>query len=77
MVAIDKQAHFLAGYVICVTIGLLASPLEGLMMGVVAGLIKEVVDAVSEKGTPDIWDLIYTAGGALLAYVFLATYLEM
>lgn len=32
-IAIDKQAHALAGYSISLSIGLLASPLEGVMMG--------------------------------------------
>ena len=69
--AIDKQAHFLAGYCISVSVGLLTSPVEGLMLAAVAGLMKEVVDAVSEKGTPDVWDLVYTAAGGGVAYLFL------
>lgn len=61
--AIDKQAHFLAGAAIAATVALYADPIYGLAAGILAGLAKEIYDRAG-YGTPDYKDFIATALGA-------------
>lgn len=64
MMTIDKQAHFWAGAAIAATVSFYtADPLLGLVVGVAAGVAKELYD-LSGRGVPDIKDLIVTALGA-------------
>lgn len=67
MPAIDKQAHFWAG----ATIGSVAfvftnSVAVSLLIVVAAGLLKEVYDKVSGKGTPEALDFFATVLGGLV-----------
>lgn len=59
----DKQAHFFAGAAIAATIALYLDPTLGLVAGILAGLVKELVDRMG-YGTPDLKDFIATALGA-------------
>ena len=64
MIALDKQAHLLAGAAIastCVAYGLL--PLYAFALGVAAGAAKEIIDHFG-FGQADKWDFIATAVGA-------------
>lgn len=62
--SIDKQAHFWAGAAIAAIVALYSgSPVIGLVVGVIAGAIKEVRDRAGH-GTPDIRDFLATAAGA-------------
>lgn len=60
---LDKQAHFFAGAAIAATVALYLDPMLGLAAGILAGMVKEVVDRMG-YGTPDIRDFIATAFGA-------------
>lgn len=65
MIALDKQAHFLGGYAIGLTFGLL-HPMVGITSAVAAGWAKEQYDKRHpDKHTYDKWDMWATiAGGA-------------
>jgi len=65
MIPIDKQAHFLAGYCIALTVALIAPDWYGFLIATVAGLAKEAYDHFSKRGTPDKWDALATMLGAL------------
>jgi len=65
MIPIDKQAHFWAGAAIAASVTLYAGPLFGLAACVLAGAGKEVYDATG-RGTPDVWDFVATAAGAVV-----------
>lgn len=63
----DKWLHLSAGLFIAFWVGLF-NPFIGLGLAILAGVAKEVYDKVSEKGTPDVWDLVFTIIGALLGF---------
>jgi len=63
--AIDKQAHFWWGMAMC---GVLF-PLFGVLAAVfstLAGVAKEIYDKESGTGTPDPFDALATAAGAVV-----------
>jgi hypothetical protein len=62
---IDKQYHFIAGFLIYLIAQLFVSNLWAMVVVIAIGTLKEVYDYVSGKGTPDINDLLYTIYGAL------------
>ena len=64
-IPIDKQAHFLAGYAIAITVALVAPVWFGFLVGTIVGLLKEIYDYISKCGTPDRWDAVATMLGAL------------
>ena len=62
---IDKQYHFIAGMLIYL-IAQLFMPTVWAMVPVIAiATGKEVWDYVSKKGTPEIYDLLFTIYGAI------------
>lgn len=71
MIALDKQAHFLAGYAIGMTVGLY-DQLAGFGAGVAAALLKEVYDYKHpETHTADVYDCWWTCAGSFMAAVVL------
>jgi len=77
----DKYQHFLAGFVIALIVTV-ASPYLNIhgtnafilswALAAIAGVLKEVWDWLSPKGTPDFWDFVATAfGGFWPALAFL------
>lgn len=56
---IDKQAHFLGGYALSLTCGLLISPVIGFALAALAGIAKEAIDAMGH-GMPDAMDAVAT-----------------
>lgn len=60
---LDKQAHFFAGAAIASVVALYLNPLAGLVVGILAGALKEVRDRAG-FGTPDSKDFLTTALGA-------------
>ena len=66
LLASDKWLHLAVGFIITFFIGLF-SPLWGFTAGILAAAGKEVYDKVSKKGTPELWDFIFTVIGVLLA----------
>lgn len=67
MGAIDKQAHFWAGLAICLATSLFAGPFVGVIIAVMAGILKEILDYFG-KGTPDVLDAVATALGAAVGF---------
>ena len=75
----DKILHFVYGAMICFVAGSVSSLFGfpqyaasiGLIFGVAAGIVKEVMD-LGISGTPEWLDLFATALGAFLAAVALA-----
>jgi len=65
LIPIDKQAHFLAGYCIALSVALMLPAWYGFLIATVAGLAKEASDYFSKRGTPDKWDALATMLGAL------------
>lgn len=65
----DKANHFITGLYIFLLFGVFIHPIVGLSAAIVAGILKEIYDKLSGKGTPDIWDAVATAGGGLLGFV--------
>ncbi len=68
--ASDKWLHLTVGFIIALLVGLIG-PIWGLIAGIVAGAGKELYDKISRKGTPELWDLIFTTIGALSAFLCL------
>ena len=69
-IPLDKQAHFLAGYAISLTVGLI-NPAIGLILSVVLGALKEWWWDKNHPliHTVDVWDFIATASGGVFAYL--------
>lgn len=70
LLASDKWLHLAAGFTIALLVGTF-SPLWGFIAGILAAAGKEVYDKVSKKGTPELWDFIFTVIGALSAFLCL------
>jgi len=69
-IPLDKTAHFFAGATIAFAIALFTlSPLAGLITAIVAGILKEVYDKYTKRGTPDHLDAIATGLGGLVVFV--------
>lgn len=69
-IRLDLQAHFFAGMAIAFTIALFTlSPLVGMITAIVVGVLKEVYDKYSKRGTPDHLDAIATGLGGLVVFV--------
>ena len=70
-IAKDKKLHFIVGLVIGLIGGYFISPKFGLMLAMIAGILKEVRDKLSGRGTCELLDCVYTICGGLLAYIIL------
>lgn len=60
----DKKLHFLCGLLISLLIGLY-NPTYGLLVGMTAGVAKEVYDYF-DYGLFDKYDMFYTWAGAVI-----------
>lgn len=69
-IKIDKVAHFLGGYTVTITVGMVYDSLAGFVISCMVWGIKEAVDALG-FGTPDRYDFIASVVGAAGALVFL------
>lgn len=62
----DKLYHFIAGFIIASIFGLI-TPVLGLGMAVLAGLLKDVVwDKLLKKGTFEVLDIFFTGVGGVI-----------
>lgn len=69
MIPLDKQAHFLGGYALTLTIGLY-NPILGLTVGIIAAISKEIYDYKHPLvHTADVKDFIATSLGSLTALI--------
>lgn len=65
----DKLYHFTAGFVIALIFGLI-TPVLGLGMAVLAGILKDVVwDKFLKKGTFEVLDIFFTGVGGVIGMV--------
>ena len=68
----DKKLHFIVGALISLVGGFLISPQVGLILSIIAGLYKDVVnDLIFKRGQFEWLDILYTALGGILVYLFL------
>ena len=63
----DKLLHFFYGAVIGAIAVIYLAPIYAFLLVLVIGLIKEVVDYVSSDGTVDVFDVLWTIAGGLIA----------
>lgn len=69
-IRLDLQAHFFAGMAIAFAVALFTlSPLAGLITAIVGGVLKEVYDKYTKRGTPDHLDAIATSLGGVVVFV--------
>ena len=64
----DKGCHFIAGFIIAIVFTFTLNPLWGLVMGVVAGIIKEAYDEY-RYGGGDFFDVFATVVGTFAGVV--------
>jgi hypothetical protein len=62
-IPLDKQLHFIAGLVLS-SFGFIHPLLFSL--GFIAGITKEIYDAKTKKGNPEILDAFYTIIGSTI-----------
>ena len=60
----DKWLHLAAGFIIAFFVGLFGV-FYGLYAGIAAPAGKELYDNFSKKGTPEVWDFIFSVVGVL------------
>lgn len=71
MLALDKQLHLGGGIAIALLVGLHTQQWQlGLLAGVTAGAVKEVLDELAYGGA-DFKDFLATAAGAVLGAIWL------
>ena len=63
----DKVLHIIAGLILCLIVGVLTTPAMGLVLGVIAGILKEIYDKYN-NGTVDVLDSLATTIGALIGF---------
>ena len=63
----DKANHFVYGAAIALLPALTTDPLTALIVCDIFAAVKEFRDLVTKKGTPDLFDFLWTlAGGAVV-----------
>lgn len=67
---VDKLYHFQAGILIYIFSSIFLSAFIAMIPVIAIGAIKELYDLKSNKGTPDIWDFIFTVLGGLTLLIF-------
>lgn len=60
----DKWLHLATGFIIAYFVGLFGL-LYGFCAGIIAAAGKELYDKISKKGTPEVWDFIFSVVGVL------------
>lgn len=64
----DKWLHLAAGFIIAFLVGLFGV-FYGLCAGLMAAAGKELYDKYSKKGTPELWDFIFSAVGVIAGII--------
>jgi hypothetical protein len=64
LIPLDKANHFAYGVAIS-SVGSLHSILSGVVLCALFAVGKEVYDAISKKGTPDVMDVVATMLGVI------------
>lgn len=67
MLQLDKQAHFLSGYGIVLTVSLFVNLVWGIAICIIAAVMKEFYDSRnSDKHTADVYDAVATIVGGII-----------
>jgi hypothetical protein len=69
LIPVDKANHFIAGTIICCIAIVFMIPIYALILTAVIGVFKEMYDALTNKGTPDIFDILFTIAGAIPVFL--------
>ena len=64
-------SHFMGGFVLATIVGHFVSAKVGLIAGIVAANLKELLDKYSRLGSPEILAAVITIVGAFLAFSLL------
>ena len=72
--AADKRKHLVAGFWIAFVVGVIFTPLWGLITSCIVGALKEIIwDWLLKKGTPELLDFVATclggAGGLVVVFL--------
>lgn len=65
LIPVDKANHFIYGCLIYFIAQIWLVPVYALSVVILIGVLKELYDKISGKGTPDIMDSIWTILGAI------------
>ena len=65
LIPVDKANHFIAGTLVYCIAALFTSPALALLPVIAVAAGKEIYDALSKKGTPDVIDCLFTIAGAI------------
>lgn len=65
----DKANHFIYGLLICFISSLFFSSIIALSIVIIIGVVKEIYDKISNKGNPELLDLIFTGLGGLIIFL--------
>ncbi len=61
----DTKLNYFAGLLLSALCSLFLPALIAVAISVVVGILKEVYDKVTKKGTPELSDFLWTTAGAL------------
>ena len=64
----DKLYHFVAGLIISLVFSFVFNPLYGVILSIIAGILKEIYDYF-DYGTFDIYDMLATWMGGIVGYL--------
>ncbi len=67
----DKKLYFLAGFLIALIGGILADPITGVGLAIVAGIAKECYDDYHDKKI-EVWDAVFTWVGGCVGFTVLS-----
>jgi hypothetical protein len=65
LIPVDKANHFIAGTLTYCLAALCMPPAVAIIPVIVVAAGKEMYDAISKKGTPDVIDYLFTIAGAI------------
>jgi len=61
----DKKLHLLAGLIITLYVGMFTTPILGVTIAAIAGVVKEKYDDYTGKGTVETLDAVMTTLGGI------------
>ena len=67
----DKLLHAAVSFILVALLGLFCTPFLALCIGIVIGICKELYDDLSDRGTPEVLDLVADAIGVSLGALYL------
>ena len=65
----DKLLHFMLGTYLTVITTSLMNWWQSLLLTLIVAVCIEIYDKFSKKGTPEIWDIVYTVSGGICVLI--------